>query len=455
MVWNLPAFILFFLILLVYFVRPSWVLLLWLITTPFLAPIMVLYSDISDFQDVQSYVWGIWGIYNRAYLLIILFELFVRGSNLRGNFKPLLVPAAILAFYLTVHNLATYPNFMKIFGHYMGIIYTVPPLLALMLNKKMWPSFKSIFWVLIIVYLIEILWIPLNANGVYAYVARYQELLKGELLLTCGTFTRSNMLADYVAITYFFVMLDFFSRKTVSTFWFIVFSALAFVLLFSAGSKLPIVVVFAGLMMGVVLFKRDKMGVMFTSLVAFAGFLFLLNNYQNEIESDNEGLNRIVNGLGEFAQSQKSGGSIDDVSTFAISGEVIDRYFWNSPIFGNGNTYKYENIEDAYYVSIGEVNLTADATFAYYLIEYGILGIIVFAFFYYNVIRCTCSIVPEQRKKLVLIIFTFLLLFSATEGGLFNKGLYTYVYMFLFAAARSYEEKSKLSAVKQVKLSYQ
>jgi len=440
MIWGLPAYLLFIIILFLYFVRPSWVLLLWLITTPLIAPFMVFYTGINDFEEVQLYVWSIWGIYNRAYLLIILIEL-CKGSKLKGNLRVLLVPGAILALYLTIHNLATYPNIMSIIGQYIGIIYTVPPMIALMLNKKMWPSIKSIYVVVVVVYIIEIIWIPLNANGVYAYASRYQELLKGELLLTCGTFTRSNMLADYVAITYFFIMLDYFTRKSTHIIWFVLISVLALVLLFSAGSKLPIVVVFTGFIICIFLFRRDKMALVAASLAAFVGVLFILSANSRDLETDNEGVNRIVDGLSSVIQSHTKG-EIDE-STFSVSGEVIERYFWRSPIIGNGYSYKYDEVSDAYPVTMGDVDLKADATFAYYLVEYGFIGVLIFMLFYYNVIKCACYIIPYQRKKIILAIFLFFLLFSATEGGLFNRPVYTYVYMFLFAATRYYYESLK------------
>lgn len=450
MIWGLPAYILFFVIILLYFIRPSWVLLLWLITTPLIAPVMVLFTGLNDFQDVQLYVWSIWGIYNRAYLLIILIELFIKGSKLKGNLNVLIVPGAVLALYLTFHNLVTYPNFMSIIGQYIGIIYTIPPMIALMLNKRMWPSIKSIYIVVVVVYLFEILWIPLNANGIYAYATRYQELMQGELSLVCGTFTRSNMLADYVAITYFFIMLDYFTRKSTRLIWFVLISVLALVLLFSAGSKLPIVVTVLGFMICIFLFRKEKISLVLASLAGLLGLLFILSTNTKEINTENEGLNRIVGELSSFIQARKNG-DIDN-STFSISGEVIERYFWNSPIIGNGYSYKYEDVADAYPVSFGKVDLKADATFAYYLAEYGILGTLFFMFFYYNVIKCACYIIPNHRKKIILAIFMFFLLFSATEGGLFNRPVYTYVYMFLFAATRYYYDCLKQQSESVIKI---
>lgn len=440
MTWGLPAILLFFIIIVLYLIRPSWVLLLWLITTPLIAPFMVLFSGISDFKDQQVYVWAIWGIYNRAYLLIILLELF-KKSKLPQNLKMIIVPGIILSGYLLIHNLVTHPDILGYFGQVLGLIYTVPPMIVLMMNKKAWPSMKGIYITLIAVYIIELIWLPLNSMGIYAYPAKYQEMytMPGELLFASGSFTRSNMLADYVSITYFFIMIDFFTRKSLSRIKFSIISIMAVVLLLSAGSKLPILVVVLGFMMCVLLFRKDKTGVVFITLLAFAGLFYFLSTNTKEINSNNEGVNRIVEGMSTFVQAQKN--KDDDNSTFSISNELLDRYFWNSPLIGNG--YSYKGDDDAYPINKSGIDLNslkADATFAYHLVEYGIIGTIFFMFFYYSVIKYTGAVLLYNRRKIVLAVFVFLLLFSATEGGLFNRSLYTYIYIFFFAFARCYKE---------------
>ena len=441
MTWNLPSLILFVVVILVYFIRPSWSLLLGLITTPLLAPIMVLFSGIGDFQEQQSYVWALWGVFNRAYLLIILFEVFIKRKKLSSNLKVLVVPGILLSLFLIFHNAVTHFDVFTMYGLIIGLVYTVPPMVVMMLNKKAWPSIKGFYWVVFVLYAIEIIWIPLNLKGVFAYPSRYQELLAGELDMICGTFTRSNMLADFVAFTYFFIVLDYLLRRTVPFWQFLILSIMAFVLLFATGSKLPIVAVVLSIMYCIVLFKKDKIGIVFTAFLVFAGILVFLSTNKIEPNTSYEGFNRIVGEMSSFAQSKVK--KTDDESTFGISKELIDNYFWSSPIIGHGNSYKGD--DRAYYVNrpgLDLSNFKADATFAYYLVEYGLIGTILYIVFYYNVIKCSCSLLPYKRKKIILAIFLFYLLFSATEGGLFSMTLYTYAYIYLFALTRYYKEKN-------------
>jgi O-antigen ligase len=332
------------------------------------------------------------------------------------------------------------------YGLIIGLVYTIPPMVVLMLNKKAWPYMKSYYWVVIIIYAIEILWIPLNLMGVYAYPARYQELLAGELDMICGTFTRSNMLADFVAFTYFFIVLDYLMRRTLHFWQFLIISIMAFILLFTTGSKLPIVAVVLSIMYCILLFKKDKIGIVFAAILVFAGIIVFLSTNKIEPNSSYEGFNRIVGEMSSFAQSKVK--KTDDESTFGISKELIDNYFWSSPIIGHGNSYKGD--DRAYHVNrpgLDLSNFKADATFAYYLVEYGLVGTILYIIFYYNVIKCACSFVPYNRKKIVLAVFLFYLLFSATEGGLFSISLYTYAYIYLFALTRYYQEQRTFDKV--------
>lgn len=439
MVWNFPSLLLFMVVLLVYFIRPSWSFLLGLITTPLLAPFMVLYSGIGDFQEQQSYVWALWGVFNRAYLLIILFEVFVRRKKLSSNLKVLIAPGIILSFFLVFHNVVNHFDLSTMYGLLIGLVYTVPPMVVLMLNKEAWPSIKSLYWVVFIIYAIEIIWIPLNLMGVFAYSARYQELISGELDMICGTFTRSNMLADYVAFTYFFLVLDYLIRRKVPFLLFLVISIMAFILLFAAGSKLPIVAVVISIMYSIVLFKKDKIGIVICALLVFAGIILFLSTNKIEPNTSYEGFNRIVGEMSTFVQSKVN--KDEDESTFGISKELLDNYFLSSPIVGNG--YSYKGNDNAYPISRSGIDLSAlkaDATFAYYLVEFGLMGTLLYIIFYYNVIKCACSFLPHYRKKIVLAVFLFYILFSATEGGLFSMSLYTYAYTFLFSFTRSYNE---------------
>lgn len=421
-------------------------MLLGLLTTPLLAPIMVLYSGIGDFQEQQTYVWALWGVFNRAYLLIILFEVIIRRKKLPSNLKVLIVPGIILSLFLIFHNVVTHFDLFTMYGLLIGLVYTIPPMVVLMLNKKARPSIKSIYWVVFIIYVIELLWIPLNTMGVFAYPARYQELMAGELDMICGTFTRSNMLADFVAFTYFFTVLDYLIRRKTPFLLFLIISIMAFILLFASGSKLPIVVVVIGFIYSIVLFKKDKIGVVIAALLVFAGIILFLSTNKVEPNTPYEGFNRIVSEMSSFAQSKVN--KSEDESTFGISKELLDNYFWSSPFIGNG--YSYKGNDNAYYVSrsgIDLASLKADATFAYYLVEYGLVGTILFIIFYYYVIKCACSFVPYNRKKINLAVLLFYLLFSATEGGLFSMSLYTYAYIYLYALTRYYQEKKALEEV--------
>ena len=431
--------------LLIYAVKPSWLMLLWLITEPFLCPFLVLQANIVDFEEVQSFNWHIWGVYNRVFLVIIVYELIVRKARFpRNMLSSLIFPWFLLSVFLIIHNLITHLELKTIYENVVGALYTISPMAVMILNKEVRPKLKQVYFVVITIIIVQLIWLPLNMEGVFAYMSRYQEIAinKDEAFLTPGTFTRSNVLADFSSIVFLFIYLDFFSRKKISLIQFTLITVAVVILLFFAGSKLPILVTVYGLLVCSVLFSKKS--VLIFSLIGIfcmTSYWFLSTTKGNI--SENEGVNRVINGLSDIVQSKKQGK--DDNSTFRLTGKLIDKYFWESPLFGNG--YSYKGNDKAYPTdnsALDLVTIKADATFAYYLVEFGLIGLMLYLFYYFKIIQYAGGKVDRNARKVVFIIFTFFLLLSLTEGGLFNRENYLYIFMYLFGLQRWYDDNKQV-----------
>jgi hypothetical protein len=425
----------------IYAVKPSWLMLLWLITVPFLCPFFVLQANIVDFEKVQSFNWLIWGVYNRVFLLIILFELVFRRKRNFKSLKVVLYSWLLLAFYLVIHNLITHPEIKTIYENVVGALYTISPMVVMFLNRNARPKLRQLYVVSIIIIVVQLIWLPLNMEGLFAYMSRYQEIAinKDEATLMPGTFTRSNVLADVVSIIFLFIYLDYFLRKRISFIYLVVISIGVMTLLFFAGSKLPIIVTIFGLSVCAIFFSRKGLLTVLIMGILGASLLVFLSTTDGDV-SENEGVNRVVNGLSDFVKSRSKGK--EDNSTFRLTGKLIDKYFWESPLFGNG--YSYKGNERAYPTdnsALDLVTIKADATFAYYLIEFGILGVILYLLYYYNIISCASKFLKGNSRRVTFVVFSFFLLLSITEGGLFNREFYLYIFTYLFALQRWYEEK--------------
>ena len=431
----------------VYLCKPSWLMSLWLITIPLIAPFLVQRAGIDDFEEVQEFLWPLWGTYNRFFVLIILYRLILKKERFPQRASYFMYPWLTLCVFLFFHNVITHFDLSVIYQNSVGALYAISPMVMFMLDKKTRPSLKQIYVTSIIILLVQLIWLPLNMEGVFAYMSRYQEIVKNvdEASLLPGTFARSNSMADFVSIVFLFIFIDFFARHQIPKWQFLLVIIAVCVLLVSAGSKLPVVCTVVSFLLCAVLFS--KKGVLVAMLVSALGvsmFLYLANT--SEKVSENEGVNRIVNGLSGFTKAKKSGK--DDTSTFSLTGMLIDKYFMESPLLGCGNSYKGN--DNAYKVNYPVSDLTtirADATFAYYLVEFGLMGLLLYLFYYYRIIRYACLLLPSKLHRISFVIFLFFLLFSMTEGGIFITSNYPYIFMYLFALQKYYEDRNDATSI--------
>lgn len=416
---------------------------LWLITIPLIAPFLVLRAGIDDFEEVQEFLWPLWSTYNRFFLLIILYNFIFKKKRFPKGISFFMYPWLALCVFLIFHNIFTHFDLSTIYQNTIGALYAASPVALFLIDKKTRPSLNQIYITILIILLVQLIWLPLNMDGIFAYMSRYQELIHNsdEASLMPGTFPRSNSMADFVSIAFLFVYIDFFARHQLPKWQFVVVSIVVVVLLLFAGSKLPIVCTIISFILSAVIYsKKGVLMTIFAFVLGLSFFIFLSNT--SEKVSENEGANRIVNGLSSFTKAKKTGK--EDTSTFSLTGKLIDKYFMESPLWGCGNSYKGN--DNAYKVNYPVSDLTtirADATFAYYLVEFGLIGISFLLFYYYSIIRYACLLLPSKLHRISFVIFVFFLLFSMTEGGLFITSNYPYIFTYLFALQRYYEEHER------------
>lgn len=414
----------------------------WLMTIPIITPFLVLFAGITDADGVQEYIWAIWTVFNKAYLIIILYEVVIKKKRIDQKLASFLFPLFILCVFIFLHNLFFDFDFKSLYHNLTQVIYVIPLLLIFLLNERARPKLKHLYYVCFFILIVQVLWLPLNFEGIFAYVSRYElfVLIPEETDLMPGTFFKSNMLADYVSIVYLFICVDYFNRKKIPSIQFYLVSLMVGLLLVLTGSKMPIVLAILTLIASSILFKRKRdflfIGVF---VLLLSGFSLMASDVASDI-SENEGLNRITEGLSSFYQSEKGSGG-DDNSTISLSTSLIDKYYMRSPFFGNGLSSKGENA----YIANGfrTEDFQADARLAFTLVEYGILGLVLFTFFYYSVISFSCLQAGVGRCALY-VIFGFLFLFSITEVGIFYVPHYYYVFAYCFGLKRENDILIKL-----------
>ena len=105
--------------------------------------------------------------------------------------------------------------------------------------------------------------------------------------------------------------------------------------------------------------------------------LYLLTSDGNN-PNLNAGINRQIEGLTTFAQSDKD----EDNSTIGLSLYLLNNYFHKAPLTGNHLSYKGELA----YGNRGMCTLThfkADSRIAYQIVEFGIIGSFLYLCFFF------------------------------------------------------------------------
>ena len=199
--------LLFLVALTVWIVRPSWLMLLWLISIPLLAPIMVFGSGINDTEGMLAFLFQIWGVFQRVFIVIVIYQLFIKKRKLSKGLSSFLIPCGLLCLYFIFHNGIRHFDAITLYQNIAGACYYFLPILVMMLDKRVRPNLKAVFGVLVFIIAVQIVMVPLNLEGIVVYTMRYQDevFLQEELGLVSGTFSQSNALADFLSIMYLFV----------------------------------------------------------------------------------------------------------------------------------------------------------------------------------------------------------------------------------------------------------
>ena len=121
---------------------------------------------------------------------------------------------------------------------------------------------------------------------------------------------------------------------------------------------------------------------------------------------------------------------------------AFDNYFYNSPLWGNGLSWKGE-------YAYGDIdgNYKADARLAFVLVEFGIIGLLLFLFYFVKIFNATKRIVPITMKKSLLLVFVYFSIFTFTESGFFDLHCIPYLFIYYFSVKRFYNEHSDCTNV--------
>ena len=356
---------------------------LWIASNPIIIPVLLLLIGVGSLETTIQVLYSVWGWFYRAFIVIIIYG--IASQRYRSGLKRPLFCLIFLLFFFLFHSIATHFSIDNLYENVTNAFYVLVPFVMMMVEKRCLPKLSVIFTTIIIVYIFQLLFIPLNTHGIFFYTARPELFLSnpGEMLLMPGSFLQSNQLADFVGITYLFICIDYFYRRRIKKQIFVYVTIAVMILLAFSGSKTPTILFLFTIVSAIYLFNpKARLIIAILAVGAVVGIISL--NQVNEIDTGNDGLNRVLNEIISLVQIR--GNINEDNTTLRISSMLLDKYFMRSPFIGNGLSYIGEN---AYPINDFISNVSAykaDARLAYTLVEFGILGLLVMLFYYYSVI---------------------------------------------------------------------
>lgn len=415
--------------LLVYFYKPKWVVIFWLLTTPIILPLFCLLSGVLSMNDVNGLYMSTHGHFSILFLILIIFEAI---KNKIPKLHSVYISLGALSLYFLFHNVITHFDTSVIVSNILEATFTVFPLLYLIINKENIPSLRIFIGASVFLCFFEFVFCLLNFVDIYAYMAMYFDTSYdkygvNEGLLK-GSFDSANSLSDFISTLYLFISIEFFSKNSINMRLYLSISFIVFFIVLAAGIRTNLVLILVILVCNFHFYgKSHRKLKMNTIILAIALIIFLFSI--NPVDfTENQGIIRMVDGFTSFFESKRGDGSTTGMSTY-----LIDHYFWNSPIIGNGFSWKGDGAYGTWGF-INEIsNFKSDARLAYMLVEYGIIGVLLYLLYYVCIVKYLVRNNYRKNKKIIYIIFTYFLLLTITEAGIFDKVLFPMVFIYLSA----------------------
>ena len=417
--------------LLVYYKKPKWYMLYWMITYPILVPFLCYVGGISTDEDSYTVIHHFPGTFMYLNLWILIDSIMIRKKKVQGLRGLFITAVVLVAFFVYQTAALSINNFSYLYLNVKSIGVFVLSFAVLAINDRIRPDEESLKRLISFLIILETVGVLLNLVGVRFYRATFSVVREAFDANLSGTFQSGQALGDFMATLFLLICYYFFCKRVLPKAKFLVLFLCAMFCIISAGSRMCFAIALMGLIVTVFFYqKKHRFLLAGMFIVGYLGLSFLANYKGGDISS-NEGLNRIVEGLSSFTQSKKSG--YDDESTMRLSQMVLEDYMSKTPIIGLGLSSQGDDFD----VISGNVstvkNLVADAHLAFLVIDIGVLGVFLYLLFFYQMFRYWRKNIQKEYIKTLIITFVFFLIFSITEEGFWDSKCFPIILVFYFS----------------------
>lgn len=431
--------------LLVYLRKPKSFFFYCMSIQPYFMPFIYLpLQSLTDTDTIISINVGFMRSLSILMLILSIISL-MKNKELLKNFKELLLPYLLLIFFLIYQNFSVGFHFGALSQNVKEASYIIAPFLLIMADKRVTPD-RNTFILFIEWFVgIQLFFCFLNLLGFRWYGKIHGDAFDDSLI--CGTFTRYNHMANYLATFFLVLSNEFFKNNGITKEKYIVLSFFIVVMIVISGSRMTTVLIAFVVFYHLVIYKRHNLlTIACVMIFVYAGWKGIMGNqnYLGIDSNDGEGIERTVSGIVNVANSD----DLSEGSTLFLTAILLDSFF-ESPIKGNGRALRQS---DFYYISkeANEDLFPTDARLVFMLVEYGVVGFSLFMFLFYSIMKCSCVYGSENDKLFYIGAFLFFLLFTVTDDGFFDKMQFLIVTVYAFLLNVPPKEDSLCENVKRL-----
>lgn len=421
--------------LILYLKKINFIMLYWLSLFTLLLPICSLICKCITYDSFYALVNNIRELGRNLFALLVFIEILkkYRIPKLTYTYYSFF----FLIAYLTISGIFINFSINALWGYLSEVLSLILPLIFMLLRKDAIPQISTLKKFIILVIVIQLIIAPLNLIGIYVFLPFYfpniiisetgQVIESHDESLVMGTFSRYNMLANFLTTIYLFLALEYFSKKNISRFKFYSSSIIILLIILLTGAKISLALFAIIITLCSTIYIKNNFKICLLCWSSIIICIMFLLTFDYTTTDNNAGIDRHLKGFAKYFQSD-----IDDEnnSTIGLSTYLFKNYLDNDPLFGNRLSYKGEFA----YGNLGMCTLThfrADSRIAYTIIEVGLIGFILYLFFFGTIFMSLSSIIPTSERKKLIIIFIYFFILTITEGGFFDRWIFPLCYLYV------------------------
>lgn len=411
----------------VYFIKPKNFFLYWVSLTPYIQPILYIFFKpaLTPFlEKFQPFL-----IHQLEPILLFMLLIVFRINKRFVKLNIILLPIFLLLLFISIQNFVVGLDVIPLIKNYLSVFWILAPFTLIISDRKVRPDRNTLIKFIVYFVYIQFFFCILNVLGFRIY----DSAIKGgfEESLICGTFTRYNTMAEYLAIFFVFLSYEYWEYKRLNQKKYYVLGLLMGGMIFLSGSRMSLILYVLTVLFCIAIYKSKKIILLF--LFAFSSLftVFIIGNdhFSGQKADGGSGVERNLIGIIDLANSE----DMTEGNTMSLSAYLLLEKM-ESPIIGNGRAYRkdsfYGTREDDVW---DEGAYRVDATMAFMFVEYGIIGLLLFFFLFFSIFK-GCYFYSEEHNKIFYWgVSLYFLLYSITDPGFWHYSIFSFFIIYVFS----------------------